>query len=179
MHKIKAVRSNPLETGQERAVYSKRVRQYDRQRCCAENMWFDYVDIHVEGSKQHLQSDSNRNLKQKNKLQIIPDIRKPWNNPCCEAHLVFERDHNFEQNGGGASEQIKIQRDDVVPQELMLICLFYTLCWLNDPLYISFLIAMISTFNSITSGCLSDKDIQLLKKTYRKLTELYYENKKN
>jgi hypothetical protein len=101
-------------------------------------MWFDYVDIHVEGSKQHLQSDSNRNLKQKNKLQIVPDIRKPWNNPCCEAHLVFERDHNFKQNGGGASEQIKIQRDDVVPQELMLICLFYTLCWLNDPLYISF-----------------------------------------
>jgi hypothetical protein len=38
MHKIKAVRSNPLETGKERAVDSKRVRQYDGQRCCAENM---------------------------------------------------------------------------------------------------------------------------------------------
>jgi len=39
---------------------------------------------------------------------------------------------------------------------------------------------MISPSNAvITSGCLSDKDIQLLKKTYRKLTELYYENKKN
>jgi hypothetical protein len=29
------------------------------------------------------------------------------------------------------------------------------------------------------NGGLSDKDIQLLKKTYRKLTELYYENTKN
>ena len=28
-------------------------------------------------------------------------------------------------------------------------------------------------------GCLSDKDIQLLKKTYCKLTEIYYENTKN
>lgn len=29
------------------------------------------------------------------------------------------------------------------------------------------------------SGCLSDKDIQLIRKTYLKLTELYYENPKN
>lgn len=29
------------------------------------------------------------------------------------------------------------------------------------------------------SGCLSDKDIQLVRKTYLKLTELYYENPKN
>ena len=32
---------------------------------------------------------------------------------------------------------------------------------------------------SISSGCLSDKDIQLIRKTYAKLTELYYENPKN
>lgn len=29
------------------------------------------------------------------------------------------------------------------------------------------------------SGCLSDKDIQLIRKTYAKITELYYENPKN
>lgn len=29
------------------------------------------------------------------------------------------------------------------------------------------------------SGCLSDKDIQLIRKTYLKLTELYYENPKD
>lgn len=89
-----------------------------------ESLWLDSDDLSFEKGIKHFQSNFNLNIKQKDKSKCINNNSMLVDDTVCERNIVLKIDNNIQQDSGHSDQQSKVQLDDRISKDKIMIRIF-------------------------------------------------------